>query len=183
MTIGAKTISTLSLSVLMISCGGLDISEIAMQDFQNRAGAFEVTVLPIRVVAGGEAEYSNDLGLDLIDFLNGTGTANGKLSETAIEFPVQWHRNQAKMLRESAAAISQAIPELQIDTKYALQVELLCNPQKTYVGGIHIYLLNQMGEYVDVRLSNSHWEEYKTVVPKSPKDGLEVAKLMIQNNW
>ena len=30
MTIGAKTISTLSLSVLMISCGGLDISEIAM---------------------------------------------------------------------------------------------------------------------------------------------------------
>lgn len=172
-----------SVAVILINCGGLDISEIAMRDFESRAGAFEVTVLPVRVVAGGEAEYNNDLGLDLVSFLEETGIAAGQLSETAIEFPVQWHRNQAKMLRESAAAVSEAVPGLQLDTKYALQVELLCNPQKTYVGGIHLYLLNQAGEYVDVRLSNSHWAEFKEIVPKSPQDGLEVAKLMIKNNW
>ena len=45
------------------------------------------------------------------------------------------------------------------------------------------YLLTSEGEFVDVRLNNSHWEEYQAVNPESPEDGIEVMKLMIANNW
>ena len=109
--------------------------------------------------------------------------AHGIPSESVIEFPVQWHRNQAKMFKESALAFSAQSKELHIQSDYALLVEILGNRHKTHVGGVHFFLINQQGEFVNVRLNNSHWDEYKAIEPKNETDGLEVAKLMMKNAW
>ena len=173
---------SLGTAFLIMTCG-LPVSDAIVSEFEAREKPLSITVLPVRVVAGQAVTYDDLLGQDVLDYLQQTGIAEGELSNESIEFPAQWHSNQAKMLKESGEFLAEQIKLMEFTTDYVFQVELLCNAQKTHVGGIHLYLLTSEGEFVDVRLNNSHWEEYQAVNPESPEDGIEVMKLMIANNW
>ncbi len=177
-----KVVWIILLSVLLSSCN-FNVSKEAAKKFENREGQFSVTVFPVRVVSGGTAEYSGELAQELFDWLQSENVAGGLTSTSAIEFPVQWYRNQARMLKESAYSFADQVGQMNIQSDYALLIEILCNRSKTHVGGVHFYLTNNLGELVSVGLNNSHWEEYKTIQPKNSHDGLEVAKLMLINFW
>ncbi|MCF7808866.1 MAG: hypothetical protein K9N38_10145 [Candidatus Marinimicrobia bacterium] len=168
---------------LLASCGGLEMSTVAQEAFENRQTPVSITVFPVRIVAGSDAEYSVDLAQSVLDFFRHAEIANGVVSEIPVDFPVQWHRNQAKMLRESAHGFASSVQTMDIQTDYVFLVEVLGNRDKTRVGGIHCYLLTNGGEFVDLRLTNSHWEEYKAINPTHPQDAIEVVKLMLRNAW
>lgn len=178
-------VSTILLVVVVVlsACGGLEMSKVDQEAFENRTAPVSITVFPVRVVAGQNAEYNVELGQSVLDYLIAENIGQGGLSPIAATFPVQWHRNQAKMLRESAQNFSLIVKEMHIETDYVFMVETLGNADKTHIGGVHCYLLTSDGEFVDTRLTNSHWDEYKQVEPKTPQDGIEVMKLMLENAW
>ena len=175
-------IGIILLGVFVASCN-FPLSKAAAKQFNNRPGPFTVTVFPVRIVSGGAAEYDKDFCHELVAWLQAENIAWGETSAVAIEFPVQWHRNQARMLKESASAYADQVKGMDIQSEYALLAEILCNRDKTHVGGVHFYLADNQGELVSVGLNNSHWEEYKTIQPKSSHDGIEVVKLMLKNSW
>jgi hypothetical protein len=170
------------MGVVLCSCN-FKVSKEAARKFEERQGPFSVSVFPVRVVMGGSAAYDTTLSNDLSTWLHEEEIANAVVMTEANEFPVQWHHNQAKMLKESARAFADHIMGIKIQTDYALLVEILCNRDETHVGGVHHYLTDSSGKIVDVGLNNSHWSEYQAIQPVNRVDGLEVAKLMMQNAW
>ncbi len=179
----SKNIIWITLLCIAVTACNFPISKAAAKKFKDRPGPFSVTVFPVRVVSGGSAEYSYEYCQELVDWLQAENIAKGEICPATIEFPVQWHRNQARMLKESAAAFSEQVKTMDIHCEYALLAEILCNRNKTHVGGVHFYLVSRDGEFVSVGLNNSHWEEYKTIQPRNSHDGLEVAKLMLKSSW
>ncbi len=170
------------LLVFLTGCWSI-ISKEASETFQNRKGPFSVTVYPIHVIKGSYVEHDNELSKMLIDFLKVENLAEPLLSQNPMEVPIQWGRNQAKMLQRSAETFSEEVAKADIETEYALLVEILCNENESWVGGVHFYLADQKGLIASGRLSNSHHKDFKEVNPKDRNGGYEVLIRLIKNAW
>jgi Mor family transcriptional regulator len=159
------------------------ISKEAKEKFNSRQGPFSVTIYPIHVIKGKSVEHDQKLSKKLADFLKEENLANPLVSDDQIDVPIQWGRNQAKMLQKSAETFSQEVSKAGIETEYALLAEILCNKDENWVGGVHFYLADQNGLIASARLSNSHWSEFKEVNPKDRYGGYKVLISMLQNAW
>jgi len=171
------------LSMLIFSGCSSYVSKEANGIFETRDGAFSLTVYPVSVVTGQERVHDEQLAADLIDFLLKEQLANPVMGSRSIDMPVKWGRDQSKMAKTSAINFSNQMKEEEIQTDYALLVEILCNFSETNVGGVHYYLCDKDGNLADGGLRNSHWEEFKEVEPHDRNGGLAVAKLMLQAAW
>ena len=86
-------------------------------------------------------------------------------------------------LSKKAQGFANHIKESHLDTEYALLVEFLCNPNETYVGGIHFFRSDKEGQLASGGLTNSHWEEYQEIEPRDRLGGYELVLAMLNNDW
>ena len=172
----------LILSISLTGCRSY-ISREAQNRFQALEGPFSVTVYPVNVVKGTTVEHDEDLALRLMAFLREENLANPVLGTAAVEIPVMWRHNQAKMAEQSAIAFATEVKATGVQTEYALLVEILCNPTETKVGGVHFYLSDRTGNLADGGLTNSHWEEFKEVQPHDRQGGYEVLIRRLRKQW
>jgi len=159
------------------------LSKEAREKFETRDGVFSVTVYPVSVVIGQERVHDEQLAAEVIAFLAKKKLADPVMGTGFIDIPVKWGRNQAKMAQRSAINFSDQMKGEEIQTDYALLVEILCNSSENNVGGVHYYLCDKEGNLADGGLTNSHWDEFKEVEPHDRNGGLAVAKLMLRNGW
>lgn len=176
-------LSILIISSIMISGCWSYYSDEAHELFKNRSELISVSVYPVRVVAGQSAEYDSSLAALLVESLNQNSLCQASYYPAALDIPVEWGRNQARMSQTSALAFAEQVKDHAIESGYALLVELLCNPDETYVGGIQYYLSDANGLIASGALSNSHWEEWQSVQPKNRLDGYKVAIALITRVW
>jgi hypothetical protein len=159
------------------------VSKEAQQKFLALDGPFPVTVYPVHIVKGTTVEHDEDLATRLIAFLREENLANPVLGTAAVEVPVTWRHNQARMAHQSATAFADEVKKTGVQTEYALLVEIYCNPAETKVGGVHFYLSDRTGNLASGGLTNSHWEEFKEVQPHDRQGGYEVATRMLRRIW
>jgi hypothetical protein len=172
----------LFLSITLIGCSSY-ISKEAKHRFQSLEEPLSVTVYPVNVVKGVTVEHDEDLAIDLMTFLRRENLAEPVLAGDVVEIPFQWSRSQPKMARRSALAFASMVKETGIATDYALLVEILCNPNETWVGGVHFYLSDRTGNLANGGLTNSHWPEFQEVQPHDRQGGYEVAIRMLRREW
>lgn len=170
------------LSITLIGCWSY-ISKEAQHRFQALEGPFSVTVYPVNVVKGTTVEHDEDLARKVMTFLRQENLADPVLGTAAVEIPMKWGRNQAKMAQQSAIAFASKVKETGIQTEYALLVEILCNTSETHVLGVHYYLSDRTGSLANGGLTNSHWEEFKEVQPHDRQGGYEVVIRMLRKDW
>ena len=172
----------LLIPIAFCGCNSYTTKE-AVQSFESRQGAFSVTVYPVNVVRGDTVEHDVDLAQKVVTFLRQEGLAEPLLGMTDAEVPVKWRHNQAKMAQQSALTFASGVKEANIQTDYALLVEILGNRSETWVGGMHFYLCDRQGLLANGGLTNSHWEEFKEVKPHDRQGGFEVALRMLRKEW
>ncbi len=176
------TWSWLLLSITLVGCSSY-ISKEAQNRFQALEEPFSVTVYPVNVVKGGTIEHDEDLARQIVTFLQQENLADPVFGTAAIEIPVDWRHDQAKMAQQSAIAFASNVKETGIQTDYALLVEILCNTDETKVGGVHYYLSDKLGNLANGGLTNSHWKEFKEVQPHDRQGGYEVVIRMLRKDW
>jgi hypothetical protein len=171
--------------LLLISLTGCwsYVSKEAQHRFLAVEGPFSVTVYPVNVVKGTTVDHDEDLAVRLMAFLRQENLANPVLATAAVEIPVTWRHNQARMAYQSAVAFADAVRTTGIQTEYALLVEIFCNPAETKVGGVHFYLSDPTGNLASGGLTNSKWEEFQEVQPHDRQGGYEVATRMLRRIW
>jgi len=180
---GKVVLIVLCFTMLILSGCWSYVSKEAREKFETRDGAFSVTVYPVSVVIGQERVHDEQLAAEVIAFLAKKKLADPVMGTGFIDIPVKWGRNQAKMAQRSAINFSDQMKGEEIQTDYALLVEILCNSSENNVGGVHYYLCDKEGNLADGGLTNSHWDEFKEVEPHDRNGGLAVAKLMLRNGW
>ena len=178
-----KRIGYLILLVTLLGGCWRYVSREAHQAFLAREDPISVSVYPVRVVTGPDADYDVDLAEQLVEYFQMEGLAVAELYPQPARIPVEWSHNQAKMAENAAKEFAVYVASADLKTDYALLVDLLCNPNETKVGGIQVYIADQSGRLASGRLSNSHWDEWKEIQPHDRQGGLEVAKRLIQMSW
>ncbi len=163
---------------ISVGCKSLE-SKDASAKFINEKESVSMLVYPVRVIQGGKIDNDPNLSQKLISQLSEFDKIKFVTTNDTLSIPFQWRHNQARMLRQSATGFSAGITKANIETEYALLVEILGNGEETWVGGVHYYICNKNGEIVKLGLNNSHWEAFQQVNPKNRQDGMLVAVKML----
>ena len=173
-----KLIVTCILITLIAGCKSL-VSKDASAKFINEKEPVSMLVYPVRVIHGNVIDKDPELSKQLISKLSEFDKIKFLTTNDTISIPFQWRHNQAGMLRQSATGFSAGIAKANIETDYALLIEVLGNYKETWVVGVHYYICNKKGEIVKLSLNNSHWETFQQVNPKNRQDGMQVAVKML----
>lgn len=173
----------LVIAALLLSGCWAYVNKEAMQKFQNRQQDFRVTIYPVNVIRGNETRHDVELAAQLQKFLQMQNLADPVLGKNTHEYEFLWGHNQAAMAKRSAQAFASQVAKDNIDTDYALLVEILCNQGETNVFGVEYYLVDKLGHPADGSLSNSDWQDFKAVNPKNRKGGILVAEKMLKHEW
>ncbi|PKN78070.1 MAG: hypothetical protein CVU48_09470 [Candidatus Cloacimonetes bacterium HGW-Cloacimonetes-1] len=176
-----RTICKIGLvAVAMISlfgCSG-NVNKEAQQAFQARTEPFSVTIYPANIVVSGQIEHDSDLSHDAARFLEAELLAKPVLGNGDFSYDFRWGSNQAAMGTRTANAFAAQVPRDSISTDYAILVETLSIGTEANMGAIHFYIVDRNGNLVFWALTNSHWDEFNAIKPRSRQGGMEVAKLM-----
>ena len=160
------------------------VDQAARARFDARSGPATVSVYPVHVVKSpNEIDHDVELARTLASSLEREDLARPRVLEQTVNFPFEGGMNQAALLGRSGRRFGQRVAEAEIDTDYALLVEILTNRDETAVGGVHYYLAERGGAIADAALSNSHHPEFKQVRPRNRADGCEIARRMIHEAW
>ena len=170
------------LMLIVYGCGSF-LNQEAAQEFQNRRQLKTVTVYPVNIIMGYGFAHDPFLARKLANYLDQEELAATVAGSTNHYYPFKWGHNQAKMARRSAITFSQQVKTDKITTDYALLIEILTNGDETAVLGVEYYLCDSSGRIADASLRNSDWEDFRKVNPRDRNGGLEVAKLMLKENW
>ncbi|MHC4947182.1 MAG: hypothetical protein ACYTG1_02815 [Planctomycetota bacterium] len=148
-------------------CAGI-VDEAAHDRLMDALGDTTVTVYPT-VIRTRTIEYDEASATELADYLREQElTATAEVSDEHVAIPGPWHRNQARMLRESAESFAAHLSSNPVETDYALLAEYLIGSRA--VGGIHCYVLEPDGTVAFVVLLNSHHAPFSRVDPKTRED-------------
>lgn len=164
----------LLLLLLMSGCAGV-VDKAGRRDYLAARDAFTVTVFPAIVHRRG-VEYDARASQTLVDSLNQVGQA--RLSGEEVAISTSWRMNEAAMWQQSARDFQAWIATHPIETDFALLPEYLIQPGT--VVGVHAYLVDRQGRVVGGWLRNSHWEEYKAVMPKDVAGSTQVLWLAMR---
>ena len=172
---------TAILFVLALTGCARYISKDAKRAFEKRPGTFSVTVFPVNIVRGFSlVDQDGELADRLARFLIDEGYADAIVDPVGADIVVKRSVSQPNVMKNSAVQFSPIVREREIRTEYALLVEIFLNHDQTVVRGVHIYLVDREGRVAMIGLNNSHWEEYKAVMPKDRQGGYQVAIRMLR---
>jgi hypothetical protein len=142
--------------LLAAACGWAEKPD--RERFLRAVGNTSITVFPACVRAGNAGSHDPGAAAKIAAGLNAAGVGQAKASDGRVPLPEGWHRNQARMFRESGEALGRYVRAHGLDTEYALLPE---------------YLIGGRGTAFGVLL-NSHWKQFRKAKPKSPADCTEV---------
>ncbi|UCE59326.1 MAG: hypothetical protein JSU63_18020 [Phycisphaerales bacterium] len=131
-----------------------------------------MTVFAAFVRRGREDSCDHGAAARIGAFLQDEGLATVTISDDLIPLAGPWHRNQARMLRESAVAFANYVSEHPVDTAYALLPEYLGG--RRAFGGIHGYIVDTDNRVAYVFLQSSHWRIFQDVNSKTVDDCAEI---------
>ena len=166
------SVSALGLPLVSAGCGGSILDTEANAALLEKVGETTVTVFPAFCRHSKENVYDTSAAKSIAAFLVEDKLAAPTISDVHVPIKGPWHGNQARMLRESAAAFADYLKANPIETDYALLPEYLFG--RSNAGGIHCYVLDADGAVAYVVLQNSHHEPFATAKPKTAKDCTEV---------
>jgi hypothetical protein len=156
------------------------VNKDAMQSFNNSKDLISVTVYPVNIFNGSEMKHDSELAGTVVNFLQKENLAKPILGTVNHTYPFKWGMNQAKMSKQSAEAFATQVKNDNIQTDYALLVELLTPPNENPVIGVSYYLVDKTGRIANGTLSNSDWEDFRAVNPLNRRDGVELALIMLK---
>ena len=169
----------LTVCLLLAACSS-KISKACTEAFHARSGKFTVTVYPVHVLQPGEEPQPEiPLAQIIVDTLNERGIAVATLAATDVTVPFKFVMGQDKMWKVSGNLFATEIASANINTDYALLVEVLIPPGAGEVWGVHVYLANSMGTLCEGGLTNSHHEIFTAVEPRDRSDGVKIALAML----
>ncbi len=181
-TLLMKVLILLVAALLLSGCYTY-ISREASKEFNARADPFSVSVYPVNVIRPpGTIEPNIRLAEKVVTFLETEELAKPVLVREPVLYDFVFSPNQTKIVANSAKAFAAQVRDAGIGTDYALLVEIMILPNGV-PGGVHYYLSDPKGELADGSFTNDHWDEFKTVQPKTPNDGYEVAIRMLRRIW
>lgn len=174
-----KTRLILLTFTFVFGCTG-PINKEAASLFQSLRDSLSVTVYPVHVIILPKSvQTDTKLQNEVVMYLNSNDYAHAVTTTMDVNIPVAPSKNQAKMFKESALNFAQQVSNQNISTPYALLVETLSWHNESNMGGIHYYVADTMGHVVAGGLTNSHWEEFISVSPRTRQDGIKVAFNML----
>jgi hypothetical protein len=177
-----RSLLFLVFALLIVGCHSY-LSPEASKAFKARVEPFSVSVHPVNVIRPpGVIQPNTLLAERVVAFLATQGLARPVLSAEPVVYDFLFSSNQAKIVAHSAKAFAAQVKAMDITTDYALLVEIMMLPNGM-PGGVHYYLSDPEGALADGSFTNDHWDEFKTVQPKTPDDGYEVAIRMLQRTW
>ncbi|MHC5006084.1 MAG: hypothetical protein ACYTGF_01865 [Planctomycetota bacterium] len=159
-------------------CGLADPA--AQETFLNSLGTTSITVYPAYIRRRTGA-YDEAAAERLAEFLRAESLAEVTVTDDQVPITGPWHRNQARMLRESAESFAAYVDENPIATDYALLGEYLFGREAA--GGIHCYVLDAEGTVVYVVLLNDHWEPFAEVMPRTVDECTDVLINVLRDSW
>ncbi len=158
-------------ALLASGCAG-PIDPEAREVFLHSLGNTSIAVYPA-FVRDREPPYDENAAVRIGAFLTDEQLADVTITDERVPITSPWRRNQARMLRESAAEFAEYVKANPIDTEYALMPEYLMVGSGV-VGGIHCYIVDAENRLAFVVLQNSHWPIFAEVNPKTIDDCTEV---------
>jgi hypothetical protein len=159
------------IAVMFVGCAG-PVDRTANASFKQAIGATTMTVFPAYVRRGDEVAYDSSAAEQIGAFLEDERLATPTYSEEKVPIGTPWRINQARMLRESAAAFAAYLAEHPVETEYALLPEYLGGSRD--FGGVHSYIVDAQNRLAYVFLQNSHWPIFQDVSPKTTNDCTEI---------
>jgi hypothetical protein len=170
-------ITTIIVSFLL-SCS-IKISDDAYKKFISEHGSPSILVYPVRVIMIDSAYFDASLSQELIENLSGFTNFRLKPTKDTMDIPIKWSSDYGWLLKHSAKRFSKNVSKKNISEEYALLVEVLCNNEETWVGGVNVLICNNKGKMVRMQHNNSSHNHFSQVNPRSPKDGTLVARNML----
>jgi len=162
-------------------CGGI-VDEAAEKQFKQDLGTTSITVFPA-AVRRDKVSYDPNAARQLGDFLKERKLADATVSDADVPLTGPWHANEAKMWRESAAALAAYVKDHPIQTQYAVLPEYLFLGGKGTVGGVHVYVVDKDGRVAAGALLNSHHRPFADAKPKTVEDCTALLIKVIGDEW
>ncbi len=130
-----------------------------------------IQVFPVHI---GD-ENSVDRAEHLATLMKKAGIGQAKVNETKMDFDVEGSSNQLRVVWDTAREFRKYLRENPPDADYALYADYMIgrkkgNPDEQVVGGVHLFICNQEGEWVMVDFQNNHHSDFQAVDPKSQED-------------
>ncbi|MBI2221331.1 MAG: hypothetical protein HYU53_08995 [Acidobacteria bacterium] len=139
-----------------------------------------VTVMPAVVRRGAGQSHDEHAARRIAASLQRAGV-NARAGGARVTVG-EWHVNEARMARESAAALATYVGERPTGTRYALASEYLIT-SKGQVGGVHAYVVRDDGAVAAILIQNSHHPLFQAARPATPEDCTELVIAAIEKNW
>jgi hypothetical protein len=171
--------ATAGIPLLASGCSAID--KQAAVALQRAIGHTSVTVFPAFVRDGGRKRYDPPSAMRIGEFLQRAGLATPTVSQVEVPISSQWHMNQARMFKDSAADLGAHVVNQPIDTEYALLPEYLIG--RGEVVGVHVYLVDAQGRLAYGALLNSHHPEFRQPPLKSPDDCTSLVIRVLESEW
>jgi hypothetical protein len=188
--IPAKTALNLPAGLLLVAIAALILSgcwayvnKDALRTFESRNSLITITVYPTNVVKGEAISHDTSLSDKVVWFLDEENLALPELGEANFSYAFELISNQAKMSKRSAEAFAGQVKSDNIQSDYALLVEILCNSAETRVTAISYYLVEKSGRIADGCLANSDWEAFRKANPTNRKEAMPVILDLIKSRW
>lgn len=176
-----KSIILIVIALLWLAaCAHRYISAEARARFRQISEPVSLTLFPFRIIRGREIENDSLLAQQLYLYLARQKIVREVVMEKPLDFPVEWGMNQAKIWRGSGQQFAELIKSMELQSDYALLVEILCNSAESWVGGVHYYLCDSEGRLAEGGLSNSHHAGFKAVNPHDRTGGYSVLTRMLR---
>ena len=165
---GSSIVAAALALTFLAGCGGI-VDREAEKTLLARMGETSVTVFPAFVRDGRKARYDDEAAAALARTIEQKQLAEAMTSDARVPISGPWRRNEARMLRDSAADFATYLASQPIETEYALLPEYLIGGRGAVVG-VHAYVLGPNGRIALAVLLNSHHEPFKRVNPKTMGD-------------
>ena len=134
-----------------------------------------IYVYPVHVLAGSVCKYDKEMAKNIVNYINQKGKVKAVFVDEKQDVYNVWHHNETKMFKNSCKAFSGYINRELKEGEFALEVQLLMNPDETYLGAVHTYLIHKNDtKAVFLNLMNSHHPFYQEVKPVSREDGFKI---------
>lgn len=113
-------------------------------------------------------EWSPESATHLAQMINAAKLAKAAAAEKGPQLDVKGDMNEQKVLWGMARAFREQVQKQPPDADYVLYPDYLMG--KNVVGGVHFAICDRKGQLVIVDFQNSHWEDFKSINPKSRED-------------